>query len=70
MGATQRARELSRKLMSSPVLPVLGWTKAVEATVAGGPLLNWIAYAGVVTVVWIFADELQRRADDVADSVD
>jgi len=31
----QRARKLSRKIASSPVLPVLGTTKAVETVITG-----------------------------------
>jgi|GEM_PF-2352184 len=31
----QRARKLSRKIASSPVLPVLGITKAVETVITG-----------------------------------
>ena len=58
----QRARKLSRKIASSPVLPVLGITKAVETVIAGGPTLRWLAYALLVTIVWIYADDLQRRA--------
>jgi|AntRauTorckE6833_2_1112554.scaffolds.fasta_scaffold192495_2 hypothetical protein len=64
----QRARKLSRKIASSPVLPVLGITKAVETVIAGGPTLRWLAYALLVTIVWIYADDLQRRAGEVSEA--
>jgi hypothetical protein len=67
--STRRARELARKLASSPVLPVLGYTKTVETIVASGPTLNWLVYSLFVTGVWVFADDLQRTADAATDSV-
>lgn len=65
----QRVRRLSTKLASSPVLPVLGYTKTVESFVVGGPTPKWLAYSLLVTLVWVFADDLRRRADDLADGV-
>ena len=64
----KRARKLSRKIASSPVLPVLGITKAVETVIAGGPTLRWVAYAVLVTLVWIYADDLQRRASEATEA--
>ena len=66
----QRSRTLLRKLMTSPTLPLLGWTKAVETIVAGGPTIRWAVYAGVVTLLWVLADSLQETATEVADAVD
>lgn len=67
-GATrQRARKLVVKLTASPMLPILGWSKVVESIIAGGPLVNWIAYAVVVTVLWVFADDIERAADEMTD---
>lgn len=63
----KRTRELSRKFFSSPTLPLLGWTKAVESVVTSGPILDWIVYAVLVTCVWIYADHLKRYVEDAAD---
>lgn len=49
---------------------MLGWTKAVETVVAGGPTLNWVGYATLVTLVWVFGDELDRRMSDAVDAAD
>jgi uncharacterized membrane protein YdbT with pleckstrin-like domain len=49
------------------MLPILGWSKVVESIIAGGPLLNWIAYATLVTLIWIFADDIERAADEITD---
>jgi len=61
----QRARELAVKFTASPMLPILGWSKVVESVIAGGPLPNWILYAVVVTIIWIFADDIDRAAEDI-----
>jgi hypothetical protein len=67
-GATrQRARKLVVKLTASPMLPILGWSKVVESIIAAGPLGNWIAYAAIVTVLWVFADDIERAADEITD---
>jgi hypothetical protein len=63
----QRARELTTKLAASPLLPVLGITKIVETVVAGGPIVAWCAYALIVTGIYVFADELRRRAEDLGE---
>ncbi|WP_436933678.1 hypothetical protein [Halovenus marina] len=68
--ARQRIRSLSRKLTSSPTLPLLGWTKAVETIVATGPTRRWAAYAGLVTLLWVYADQLSEAADGVSDAVE
>lgn len=65
----KRVKQLSTKLASSPVLPVLGYTKVAETIVAGGPTLNWAAYAVAVTFLWIFADDIQRSAEEVTENV-
>lgn len=62
-----RAKTLGKKAVYYPTVPLLGWTKTVETVVAGGPTLNWAAFAAVVTVVWTFAFVLYRRAKDTAD---
>lgn len=64
----RRAKRLLTKFASSPVLPVLGWTKVAETVVAGGPMLNWIGYSVLVTVVWVFADEIREAADGFDDA--
>lgn len=69
MTIRHRIRRLTTKLGSSPVLPVLGWTKAVETVVATGPTLRWVAYAVVVTGLWVAAEDLREAADDVAEEV-
>jgi len=67
-GATrQRARKLVVKLTASPMLPILGWSKVVESIIAGGPLVNWIVYAAIATVLWVFADDIERAADEITD---
>jgi len=65
-----RVRTLTRKLMSSPTLPLLGWTKCVETIVAAGPTLRWALYASIVTVVWIVADWVAEAADDAVDGLE
>lgn len=65
-----RARQLTTKFLSSPLLPVLGWTKVVESVVASGPVHNWVVYAVAVTVLWIFADTIQEWSDQVTDQVE
>ena len=65
-----RARRLTTKFVASPVLPMLGWTKTVETLVAAGPTLRWGAYAIVVTLLWIYAEDIRETADDVVDEVD
>lgn len=68
--ARKRTKRLTTKFISSPLFPVLGWTKVVETVVAGGPTANWTVYAAAITVVWVFGEELQRRLDDAADAAD
>jgi hypothetical protein len=58
------------KIVSSPVLPVLGWTKTVETLVASGPTLNWTAYALFVTVVWAYADTIHNTVESAVDAAD
>jgi len=64
----QRARKLTTKIAASPVLPLLGYTKFIETLIAGGPTLRWLGYAVFATGVWVFADDLRRRAKDVTDA--
>lgn len=65
--STERVRTLTRKLTSSPTLPLLGWTKAVESLITSPEtLVPWVGYATVVTAAWVFADDLA----DVAAAVD
>lgn len=68
--ARQRVRDLGRKLLASPTLPLLGWTKAVETIVASGPTTRWALYAGIVTLAWIYADSLQQTAGDAVDAAE
>lgn len=63
----RRWRELTTEVLSSPLLPILGWTKLVESMVVNGPVLNWLVYALVVTALYVFADELRRRLSDAAE---
>ena len=65
-----RVKELGTKLASNPVLPVLGFTKFVESIVSTGPTLNWAVYTILVTLVWIFADDIRRNAGYLDDAVD
>lgn len=66
--ASKRARTLTRKLTASPTLPLLGWTKAVEALiVTPADLPRWIAYAAIVTVLWVYADTLQKAVDEAGE---
>lgn len=63
----QRARRLLRKFVASPVLPALGVTKMVETVVAGGPLLNWLAFTTVAALAYVFGDELEQAVDNATD---
>jgi len=67
---SKRAKQLTTKFTSSPVLPMLGWTKVVESFVAGGPVANWAVYAGLVTLAWVYADDVQRRMDAAVDAAE
>jgi hypothetical protein len=67
--AKERAKELTHQFTADPVLPMLGWTKAVESVVTGGPVLTWCLYAVIVTCAWIYADDLQRQASQAVDNV-
>lgn len=64
----RRARQLITKLAASPLLPVLGITKVVETVVASGPTVAWSAYAVLATAIYVFADEIQRRAEDLGEA--
>lgn len=63
----RRAKQLTAKLASSPTLPLLGYTKVAETIVAGGSTLNWLAYASLVTLVWVFADDIQQGMEDLGE---
>ena len=65
----QRATQLGAKLASSPVLPMLGFTKFVESIVATGPTGAWFAYCVLVTLGWVFADDIQRNMDRAGDGL-
>lgn len=67
--AKKRAKELTKQFTADPVLPMLGWTKAVESVVVGGPVLTWCVYAVLITGVWIYADDLQRRAEQASENI-
>ncbi|PCR89305.1 hypothetical protein [Natrinema ejinorense] len=64
----RRAKRLTTQLASSPTLPLLGLTKTVETVVAGGPTLSWAAYSLGVTLVWIFADDIQQGMEDLGEA--
>ncbi|WP_226479175.1 hypothetical protein [Natrinema amylolyticum] len=64
----QRVKRLTTQLASSPTLPLLGLTKTVETVVAGGPTLSWAAYSLSVTLVWIFADDIQRSVEEIGEA--
>lgn len=68
--AKKRLKELLKNFTADPVLPMLGWTKAVESVVVGGPILTWIAYSLLLTCVWVYADDIQRRAQQVSETVE
>lgn len=59
----RRCKKLIVKLTSSPMLPILGWSKCVESVVAGGELTSWIVYTLIITAVWIFADDITEATD-------
>lgn len=65
-----RTKALTAKFTSDPVLPLLGWTKAVETVVRGDVALlpRWAAYAAVVTVLWVAGDYLYRQVEDATDA--
>ena len=59
----RRINKLVVKITSSPMLPILGWSKCVESIIAGGDLISWIAYSIIITIVWVFADDLAEYTD-------
>ncbi|WP_323190470.1 hypothetical protein [Halostella sp. PRR32] len=65
--ARQRFRRLTRKLLSSPMWPVLGLTKTAETVVAGGPTGRWLAYSVLVTVVWVFGEAVSETVEEATD---
>jgi len=65
-----RCRSLTAKFTSDPVLPLLGWTKAVETVVTGQTALlpRWTAYAATVTLLWVGGVYLWEQVEDAADA--
>lgn len=65
-----RVRSLTAKFTSDPVLPLLGWTKAVETVVRGDVALlpRWTAYAAAVTLLWVAGVYLWEQVEDAADA--
>lgn len=59
----RRCKKLTVKLTSSPMLPILGWSKCVESFVVGGELLAWIIYTVIITAIWVFADDISEATD-------
>lgn len=47
------------------MLPILGWTKSIEAIVAGGELVSWIIYTCIITLLWIFADDIKEATESI-----
>jgi len=53
----RRVRRLTRKLVSSPVLPIFLLTRALEAYVPAGAA-SWTLVVVLGTLAWAFAEEL------------
>lgn len=66
----ERLTELLKNFTADPVLPMLGWTKAVESVVTSGPVLTWLVYSVILTALWVYADDIQRRAEQVSETVE
>jgi len=59
----RRVRRLTRKLVSSPVLPIFLLTRALEAYVPPGAA-SWTLVVLAGTAAWAVAEELQDAASD------
>ncbi|SEO70456.1 hypothetical protein SAMN05216388_101752 [Halorientalis persicus] len=65
--STHRLRTLTIKLIANPTLPALGYTKTVETIVAGGPTASWLGYSALITLLWVFADDIRDTVEEMAD---
>jgi len=63
----ERLRRLTRKLFGNPFLPLLAWSKVVEATFTPVPLLPSIGAALLLTVIWVFGEDAIEYAQDAVD---
>lgn len=66
----RRVRQLTRKLLGTPTLPLLGWTKAVESLITAPETIPWwVGYSVVVTALWVFADDIRDAAEEAVEDV-
>lgn len=66
----KRATRLVSKLIGTPFLPVLAWSKVVEASFTAVPMVPSLLAAGVLTVLWVFGEDLQEYLEQQADQVE
>jgi hypothetical protein len=55
-----RMKRLGAKLGASPVLPVLAWSKVVEAIVESSPVMAWVGAALVASVWFVIAEDFME----------
>jgi len=68
---SERFRRLTAKMTSSPVVPVLAYSKVIETLVASGPTVAWAAASVLATVLWVFGeDAVEAARDDLEERFD
>ncbi len=60
-------REIVRKVIATPALPLLGVTKTFEAIVAGGELVAWVGFTVLASVGYVFADDFSETVEELTD---
>jgi len=58
----KRARRLVAKMTASPVVPVLAYSKLIEAFIGSGSVPAWAVASVVATVLWIFGEDAVEAA--------
>jgi len=59
---SERFRRLTAKMTASPVVPVLAYSKLIEAVVGSGSVPAWAIASVVATVLWIFGEDAIEAA--------
>jgi len=58
----KRARRLVAKMTASPVVPVLAYSKLIEAFIGSGSVTAWAIASVVATVLWVFGEDAIEAA--------
>lgn len=63
----RRLKEIVRRVIATPTLPILGITKTFEAVVVGGEFVAWLGFTVLVSGGYVFADNIGDAADELTD---